>query len=167
MVDKQTAAIMKVVDALASLDEDDRRPVLAYLNMRFGGIAPAPLPTTPPPPPSQVGVGAAPGFQSFPDLYHAANPETESEKALIGGYWLQCCQGQDSFDSFNINSLLKDMGYSVSNITRAIDALMAQDPKPVMQLKKSGTSRQARKSFKLTTTGIKRVAEMLATGSQA
>lgn len=166
MEDKQLSAIQKVVEALSSLEDADRCLVLGYINMRFSGASsPSPLLAATPTPPQNSGAEQQ-EFKIFPDLYHAANPETESEKALIGGYWLQCCQGQDSFDSFTINSLLKGMGYSVSNITRAIDALMAQDPKPVMQLKKSGLSRQARKSFKLTTTGIKRVAEMLATGSQ-
>jgi DNA-binding PadR family transcriptional regulator len=53
------------------------------------------------------------------------------------------------------------MGYTVSNITRAFDSLMLQDPKYVIQVKKSGTSRQARKLYKLTHAGVKRVGEML------
>jgi hypothetical protein len=137
--------------------------------MRYGGIK------VPPPP---VGGAAAetagaagaqaatptPGtFDAFHDLYHAANPSTESEKALVAGYWVQACQQNDGFDSFTANSALKGMGYTVSNITRALDALMSQEPKYVMQIKKTGTSRQARKVYKLTTAGLKRVAEMLNT----
>lgn len=169
MDDKQLMAMQKVVEALGGLDEADLRVVLGFIGMRYGGIKV---------PPSPAGVsmadaagsansnGAAttPGtFNAFHELYHAANPATESEKALVAGYWVQVCQGNEGFDSFTANSALKGMGYTVSNITRALDALMAQEPKYVMQIKKTGTSRQARKVYKLTTAGSKRVAEMLNT----
>lgn len=169
MDDKQLAAMQKVVEALGGLDEGDLRVVLGFIGMRYGAIKV---------PPSRAGVvvadaagtasgdgGAAmPGtFNAFHDLYHAANPATESEKALVAGYWVQVCQQNEGFESFTANSALKDMGYTVSNITRALDVLMAQEPKYVMQIKKTGTSRQARKVYKLTTAGLKRVAEMLNT----
>jgi len=167
MDDKQLSAMQKVVEALSGLDEADLRVVLGFIGMRYGGVkAPAysaagggsgmGAATLP------INGGAAPGdYASFPDLYHGANPETESDKALVAGYWIQVCQQKDGFESFAANSVLKDMGYTVSNITRAFDALMAQDPKYVMQIKKTGTSRQARKVYKLTQAGLKRVAEML------
>jgi DNA-binding MarR family transcriptional regulator len=74
---------------------------------------------------------------------------------------VQVCQGNDGFDSYTANSALKQMGYTLSNITRALDILQAQDPKLVMQVRKTGSSRQARKVYKLTHAGLKRVAEML------
>lgn len=167
MDDKQLGAMKKVVDALNGLDEADLRVVLGFISMRYGGLKL-------PPSPAAVGGGvggtagngngahtAGNAYATFPDLYHAANPETEADKALVAGYWTQVCQGNETFDSFTANSALKDMGYTVSNITRAFDFLMAQDPKYVMQTKKSGSSRQARKAFKLTQAGLKRVAEML------
>lgn len=169
MDDKQLMAMQKVVEALGGLDEADLRVVLGFIGMRYGGMKV---------PPSSVGGAAAetagsastnaasqmPGtFDAFHDLYHGANPSTESEKALVAGYWVQVCQQNDGFDSFTANSALKGMGYTVSNITRALDALMSQEPKYVMQIKKTGTSRQARKVYKLTTAGLKRVAEMLNT----
>ncbi|HRQ72936.1 MAG TPA: hypothetical protein PLU35_07905 [Phycisphaerales bacterium] len=167
MDDKQIVAITKVVDALKGLDEPDLRVVLGFIGMRYGTSKPSV---------SQVGSGASeappasngsgvsgPGqtFTTFPDLYHAANPKTESEKALVAGYWVQVSQGKDGFDSYTANSALKDMGYTVSNITRALDALMASDPKFVQQIKKTGQSRQARKVYKVTQAGIMRVTEML------
>lgn len=164
MDDKQIIAITKVVEALKGLEESDLRVVLGFIGMRYGGVVHGPATSMDE---SVGGSGmdraiATPGsFATFPDLYHAASPETESDKALVAGYWVQICQHKDGFDSFTANSALKDMGYTVSNITRALDSLMASDPKYVQQIKKSGQSRQARKVFKVTQAGIKRVAEML------
>jgi hypothetical protein len=172
MEDKQLHAMTKVVDALTGLDEADLRVVLGFIGMRYGSIK---VPGTPAGTPSgatgftgngngtEVGASA---YATFPDLYHAANPETEADKALIAGYWQQVCQGKETFDSFTANAALKDMGYTISNVTRAFDSLMAQDPKYVMQVKKSGTSRQARKTFKLTQAGLKRAVEMLNTPTE-
>lgn len=169
MDDKQIVAMQKVVEALGGLDEPDLRVVLGFIGMRYGGMR---VPSGPTAGNLADSAGAANGngptaapttFSAFHDLYHAANPETESEKALVAGYWVQVCQQNDGFDSFTANSALKGMGYTVSNITRALDALMAQEPKYVMQIKKSGTARQARKVYKLTTAGLKRVVEMLNT----
>ncbi len=163
MDDKQINAMQAVVKALDELEQPDLRVVLGFIGMRYGGIkAPAP---------PLGGIGGAPAanganpgtetYPTFPDLFPAANPETEADKALVAGYWVQVGQQKGQFESFAANSALKDMGYTVSNITRALDALMAQDPKYVMQVKKTGTSRQARKTYKLTQAGLKRVAEML------
>ncbi|MGH7179590.1 MAG: hypothetical protein ACREJC_19600, partial [Tepidisphaeraceae bacterium] len=161
MDDKQLNAMQKIVQAFDGLDETDLKVVLGFIAMRYGA---AKLPAPQVPGRTATGVGAqdstgaadpAEGYATFPDLYHAASPETESDKALVAGYWAQVCQQKDSFDSFSANSALKDMGYTVSNITRAFDFLMSQDPKYVMQVKKSGTSRQARKMFKLTQAGLK------------
>jgi hypothetical protein len=155
------------VEALKDLEEADLRVVLGFVGMRYGGIK---VPAGNGGASASDGKGTANGngtatngqtFSTFPDLYHAANPTTESDKALVAGYWVQVCQGKDGFDSFTANSALKDMGYTVSNITRALDALMASDPKYVQQIKKTGQSRQSRKVYKVTQAGLKRVAEML------
>jgi len=169
MDDKQLSAMQKVVEALSGLDEADLRVVLGFIGMRYGGIKAPAFGASGGVLGGAAGVAANNGatppdtYASFPDLYHAANPETESDKALVAGYWVQVCKGKDGFDSFTANSALKDMGYTVSNITRALDALMASDPKYVQQIKKSGQSRQARKVYKVTQAGLKRVAEMLNT----
>ena len=167
MDDKQINAMQAVVKALDGLEEADLRVVLGFIGMRYGGTkTPAPLHGGMGGAHITNGNGATAGsgtYATFPDLYHAANPETEAEKALVAGYWVQVCQQNEGFDSFTANSALKDMGYTVSNITRALDFLMKQDPKYVMQVKKTGTSRQARKTYKLTQAGLKRMAEMLQT----
>ncbi len=71
------------------------------------------------------------------------------------------CQGADSFDSQSANTALKNLGHAIANITMALGALIKQKPALVLQTKKSGKSRQARKTFKLTVAGIKAVEDMI------
>ena len=172
MDDKQVAAIQAVVEALGELEEEDLRVVLGFINLRYGTTAPPhgtpARHTTPVPSGTGNSESAEPHgqFRSFPDLYHAAQPQTDAEKALVGGYWLQVNYGRDSFDSMSVNQNLKDMGYPVGNITRAFDWLKSQKPQLVQQMKKGGSTKQARKLYKITHAGIKRVEEMIQNGGQ-
>jgi len=105
---------------------------------------------------------AAPKFGSLAELYDAAgNPHGNGEKALVAGYWLQVCGGNENFDSQSINKELKNLGEGVANITAALEYLKNQKPALAIQLKKSGTSQQARKIFKVTVAGIKAVEAMI------
>jgi hypothetical protein len=99
----------------------------------------------------------APKYGAFAELFNDAQPKTQSEKALVAGYWLQVCQGAESFDGFSANKELKHLGEGVENITAAITALKGLKPAQAMQLKKSGKSKQARKTYKLTVAGIQAV----------
>jgi hypothetical protein len=53
------------------------------------------------------------------------------------------------------------MGHRVPNITIAMDELQRQKPQLAVQLRKAGTTKQARKTYKITTEGIKYVEAML------
>ncbi|MEP7310165.1 MAG: hypothetical protein ABJA98_32060 [Acidobacteriota bacterium] len=100
-------------------------------------------------------------FASLADLYAVALPESEADKTLVAGYWFQFGDGQEDFGAQEINSALKNLGHPIKNITTAFNALKARKPAPVMQLKKSGTSKQARKTFKLTLAGKSAVEAMI------
>jgi hypothetical protein len=106
----------------------------------------------------------APTFSTFAELYNAAQPETHAHMALVAGYWLQVCQGAEDFNGFSANAELKHQGHRVDNITAAINALRAQKPALIIQLRKAGKSRQARKTYKVTPGGIQAVEEMIANG---
>ena len=99
--------------------------------------------------------------RSFAELYARADPQKNGEKALVAGYWLQVCQGAESFTSASANKELTNLGHRLPNITDAIDSTKNQKPQPILQIKKSGTSRQARKLYKLSDGGIKRIEEMI------
>ncbi|MBN9488252.1 MAG: hypothetical protein J0H44_13535 [Alphaproteobacteria bacterium] len=100
-------------------------------------------------------------FDSFADLHDVVRPEGAAEQALVAGYWLQICQKAESFDGQAANKELKNLGHGVANITKAIDGLKNQSPALALQLKKSGTSKQARKLYKITVAGQKVIEEKI------
>lgn len=168
--DAEFAAMHTVYSVLEPLDDDARRRIVNYVVARLeidgqatpasGGnqnIAEAPA--------SDDAAllnekAAAPKCGSFAELFDAASPKSSADKALVAGYWLQVCQNADSFDGFSANKELKNLGQGLPNITNAIEALKTQQPALALQLKKSGTSQQARKTYKLTIAGIKAVDAM-------
>ena len=103
----------------------------------------------------------APSFPSFAELFAAADPKSSGEKALVAGYWLQVCEGAESFTAAVAHKELRDLGHKLANITGAIDSMKSQRPMLILQLRKSGTSRQARKLYKLSHEGIKRIKEIV------
>jgi hypothetical protein len=100
-------------------------------------------------------------FSNFAELHDAAQPKSNPDKALVAGYWLQVCQGAESFDSQSANTALKHLGEGLANITSAIDSLKNHKPSLALQLKKSGKTRQARKTYKITVAGVKAVENMI------
>ena len=163
-------AMRSVGEALAGLDEESRTRVLRWavdiygVSVNFGkGKSKG----------SSDGQGqsgaeeqrddvVADDFESAAELLAMASPSTDVERVLVVGYWFQQLQGQEDLDSQTINTELKHQGHGVSNITKAFGGLISQKPQLVIQLRKSGNSKQARKKYKLTTAGIKRVNSMLA-----
>lgn len=167
-IDAEFAAMQTVFSTLKGLDDDDaRRRVLEYVGARFDirvGSAPKQKRNEEEAGDADQEVeGAAPpaSYSSFAELHDAAQPKTNPEKALVAGYWLQVCEGSESFDSQSANTLLKHLGEGMANITSALDSLKGQKPALALQLKKSGKTRQARKTYKITTAGVKQVEAMI------
>lgn len=98
---------------------------------------------------------------SLAELFGDTNPMTNSDKALVAGYWLQVKEGSDNFTSQAVNRELRNLGHKIDNITAAITPLQNSKPQLIFQLKKSGSSQQARKTFQLSDAGVKRVVEMM------
>lgn len=107
------------------------------------------------------GVGGPPVFDSLADFYDAASPSSDTEKALVVSYWKQFHDGVADVETQGVNTQLKHLGHGVSNITRAFELLKAEKPASIVQTKKDGSSQQARKKFKVTAVGKKRVESML------
>ena len=89
-----------------------------------------------------------------------------SRTPALPGYWLQVCNKAESFDSQRANTELKNLGHGVPNITKAIDGLKAQNPALALQLKKAGTTRQARKVYKITVAGVKAIEGLIIAGRE-
>jgi len=100
-------------------------------------------------------------FSSLAELFDAAQPQTNGEKALVAGYWIQIVQGAEELTAHAIHSELKNLGHAVSNITLALDQLKKRKPALVHQIRKSGKAQQARKTYKITKEGVKAVEAML------
>jgi len=88
-------------------------------------------------------------------------PNNGNEWALLAAYHLTNARPEGVVTGQEINTVLKHHGKGVSNVTKTISRLARADPALMLQVRKDGTSRQARKSYKVTTSGITFVEERL------
>jgi hypothetical protein len=82
-------------------------------------------------------------------------------------YWLQEINESKGIDARVVNDELKHLGHGIGNITRAFDRLKRSRPQLVIQTKKAGTTKQARKTYKMTVEGKSAVEQLLQTGGAA
>ncbi len=157
--DAEARAIQVLIAAVEPLEVEARKRVLAWAAQRYGVAATERI-SSPGRPQIKQESPHSTQFESFSDLFVAAAPKTEAEMALVGGWW-QLSQGNTDFSSHQVNSELKNLGHALSNVTRAFDSLRAQKPTLVMQVKKSGKTKQARKLYKLTHAGSEEVRRMI------
>lgn len=168
---KEFEAIKVVHTALEALDKEGRARVLGYIASLLDIEAKVTKPGSKKnadDAASEEGEAAADAaaksaknYSTFADLYSAAGPESNGEKALVAGYWLQVCQGAEGFASQAANKELTNLGHGVANITDAINSVKDLKPSLILQVKKSGTSKQARKLYKVSHEGLKRVEAMI------
>lgn len=169
--DKEIKAISTLASAFADLSEEECARVLRWAAGKYGAglsklddalFVGSPKSFKGPSGGSGTGsgdreVGEQPDYTEFAELYDACLPKTGVDKALVAGYWLQVVQNNPSFASGPLHDELKNLGHPIGNITDALSSNMKAKPALVMQIKKSGSSKQGRKLYKLTTAGIKRV----------
>jgi len=103
-------------------------------------------------------------FVDLAELYAATSPDSEADKTLVAAYSAQFLDNKPEFGAFEINQALKNLGHPIGHITTAFDTLKARKPALVMQLKKAGTSKQARKTYRLTLAGKSAVEAMVGQG---
>ncbi|WP_311243926.1 hypothetical protein [Microbacterium sp. WCS2018Hpa-23] len=165
-VDLEIAAMGAISAALSPLDSDEQARVLrwaadrfAVRDIKFDAASTDVFENTAVSAPTEV-----PGrtYNSIDELFESGVAKTNTQKALLAAYWFQVVQGGGTFQSFTLNAALKNMGQGIPNITDALGSAEGQKPVLVMQTGKTGKSRQARKTYKLTTAGIKAVESMLA-----
>lgn len=169
--DPELEAIRAALDALTPLEDEAKERVWAYIGRRLDlvvspaarkasavGDAAAEDEAASPNPPGSSGGSR---FEALGELFAAAQPKTNGQKALIVGYWLQVKNGLADLTGQAVNGELKQLGHGVGNITNALEELKNTKPALAIQLRKSGTSKQARKKYKITEAGIKAVEEML------
>lgn len=158
--DPEIQAMSKISEALSGLDEDARVRVLRWALDRYA--ASSALSVTPDQDlVDQRDVPDLAQFTHLGDLYDAADPSTDGERALVASYWFQQIEGQSDVDALSVNNALKQLGYGIGNITRAFTRLQTQKPVLIQQLQKKGTTKQARKKYRVTAAGKRTVQEMV------
>ena len=168
-LDPEIAAMTAISGALKELDDETRARVLRWAASRFAikGI--------------KLGNGGASGdsdddsdsrgsgsggdekrnYASIDELFESAVAKTNTQKALLAAYWFQVIEGSVGWQSYTLNAALKNLGLGIPNITDALGSAESQKPQLVMQTAKTGKARQARKTYKLTTAGVKAVEAMM------
>lgn len=172
--DPEIGAMQSVAAALEPLDSDQRTRILRWVGSRFG------VSLTPAHEGSNDSTGSGSGnirriereragrtasdYTDFPEFFAAATPQTDVNRALVAAAWISR-DGPIDFMAFDVNKMLTDLGYRIGNITDAFDSLIGQKPQLVLQTKKTGTSRQARKLYRITQAGLEQVSRLLSTES--
>lgn len=168
--ENEFGAIKTVHDALEPLDDEARARVFTYIASLMGidakvvgsvAAAVGGFDDETARASADEAAKTAPTYSGFAELYAATSPKSNGEKALVAGYWLQVCQGAESFTAASANKELTHLGHKIANITDAIDSMKNQKPMLILQLKKAGVSRQARKLYRVSHEGMKRVGEMI------
>ncbi len=166
-MDREIEAMGQIAKAMESLDQDAIRRVLKWAIERFQPrVAGSPIVAQSISDTASVKreSASAPSrtFLDLAEIFDAVGAQSGIDRVLVVAYWFQMVQGDAEWDSQRINTELKHLGYPSTNITRDLDFLMARSPKQVMQTRKHGTSKQARKLYKLTREGVRAVEAMLA-----
>lgn len=172
--DPEIDAMSAVTDALEGLPAEAQARVLSWAGQRYNIAISAKLRTEDRADDDEgedeggdAGEAAGSGssaFADFADLFDAVNPSSDTDRALTGGYWFQVVRGNASFQAQQVNNALKDVGHGVENIARALSNLQDRSPALVRQLSKSGRTKQARKTYKLTAAGVSAIASRLPQG---
>ena len=160
-------AMKKMGELLEQLDEGARTRALGWVQSKYGGGGRNTNVAADRTGPAENVPSESGAFSTFADLFDAAQPMGDRDKALVAAYWAQVCLNAESFASQSLNDELKDLGHRVSNITDALTRLKSDRPALILQLKKSGTSKQARKTYKLTQEGVRRVQAMINSNSNS
>ncbi len=167
-MDPEIAAMTAISGALKELDDETRGRVLRWAASRYAvkGIKSSDGGAGEEPEDEADSRGGGSGreqnrYSSIDELFESGVAKTNTQRALLAAYWFQVIEGNVGWQSYTLNVALKNLGIGIPNITDALTTAEGQKPALVMQTSKSGKSRQARKTYKLTTAGVKSVEGLL------
>jgi hypothetical protein len=158
-LDLELTALSTISSLLADLPQDSQIRIVNWISSRFhvqGATLSASKRNA-----SSESQNVVMEFADLASLFVAANPTTGAEKALVVAFWLQESMHHEEWEGFAINTELKHLGHGLKNVTDALNALIEQRPQLVVQLRKSGKTKQARKQYKLTAEGIRKVRQIV------
>lgn len=158
----ELGAMQTIADALNPLDDGSRKRVFHwahdFFNIDEGRVEAAPSSSMTLEDPM---LNSGSRFETFGELYSAVDPLTQEDKALTAAYWLQVVLDNESWQSADVQKELRELGYPLTNVADSLSSAVGKRPQRVIQLKKSGSSRQARKTFKLSDAGKRYIEERL------
>ena len=158
-MDPEIQAMNKILEALSNLDEIARERVLRWAADRYA--VSSGTPTGIERAEDQNNEIGSTEFGYFSELFDAADPSTEWEKVLVASYWFQEIEGYSEVEAFTVNKALKQLGHGIGNVTREFARAQAEKPSFIFQVKKKGSTKQARKKYKVTDAGIRKVKNMI------
>jgi hypothetical protein len=150
MPDRELEAMAKIQDALVGLDPNEIKRVISWVsdrhNVEGGSISrTASLPTS----------------LDFATFFSQISPSSGAERVLAAGYWLQEKEGKSDVTGYEVNKKIRELGHAVSNVTDAFNSLMSGKPQLAIQVAKSGTTKQAKKRYRITVEGVNRIKKMI------
>lgn len=175
--DAEIEALTAVKDALEGLDLDAKERVLAWAANRFeitltragkgsgSNDSEGEEAHDEDDPLEGGGVGEGKQFAHFAEMFAQTQPVSDADKALVAAYWIQEVDGKAEWGANPVNAALKNLGHSLSHISRAMSTNMKQKPQLIIQLKKAGNTQQAKKTYRVTEAGKSAVKAMLAIGA--
>jgi hypothetical protein len=169
MADLELESMAKMNDLLEVLTEEQRRRVILWALDKFKvsiGSTTRPLGLKD----SSTAINreltsnpqGLPEFSDLAGLFEACSPNSDREKALVAGYWLQLSSNGKEWDTENANEQLKELGQGINNVALAVHGLK---PKFILQTKTQADDGKKRKQYRLTTLGIKKVRDMISGAS--
>jgi hypothetical protein len=157
-MDPEVQAMSKIAEALADLEEPARERVLRWAKARYtasGNVVSTEEAKT------KAEEADTIEFDHLSELFDAVEPSTEFEKVLVASYWFQEIKGQPYVRSLTVNKALKQLGHGIGNITREFTRLQDEKPSLIIQVQKKGSTKQARKQYKVTAAGKRRIENMV------
>ncbi len=118
--------------------------------------APAPVEVQPVPEPVVPKPKEIKKYKSIVDLFNASSVNTIMSQILLGAAYLHEHDKVKEFTSQNVNTLLKKIGKPVKNVSLTITRMLDKTPALIEVTSKIGATKQARRTFRLTETGLKR-----------
>ena len=101
---------------------------------------------------------------SIHGLFERVKTKTDVARVLLVAAYLQEKQSDEELGSRQINKELKSIGRGIKNITQAINSLLKKDPELLVMTRKTTTSQQGKKKYRVTALGMSKVNEALVNG---
>ncbi len=160
MLDPEVKAMGEVFDTLKELDDEAKSRVIEWTVNKFSLEGHKSL--------SQKDSERENGndsdllsYETVSDVFAKAITKTQQDKVLLAAAFLQVKNGLSELTGAEINKELRHLGHGVTNITDVTSQLSTKKPQLIIQTRKEGKSRQAKKKYKVTGEGLKAAKALL------